>query len=118
VGLAKTDDAASDSILYRSHTMLVEMELPKAFSLRDENEFLPIQHLLARANPKLMVIQVATGKHVNGGCTVLWGLMHLEDQPLTKQNVEAALEEAGFDFTHGSIQPLDLLTRQPEKATP
>jgi hypothetical protein len=27
------------------------IELPKAFSVRDEHEFLPIQHLLARLNP-------------------------------------------------------------------
>ena len=29
------------------------IELPKAFSVRDEHEFLPIQHLLARLNPQL-----------------------------------------------------------------
>jgi hypothetical protein len=97
--------------------MLVEMGLPKAFSLRDENEFFPIQHLLARANPNLIVTQVATGMHVNGGCTVLWGLMYLAEQSLTKQDVEAALEEAGFDFTHGSIQPLGFSIGKPEKAT-
>jgi len=87
--------------------MLVEMDLPKAFSLRDENEFFPVQHLLARVNPGLMVVQVATGMHVNGGCTVFWGLVYMDGQPLTKKDVETALTEAGFDFTHGSMQASD-----------
>jgi len=40
--------------------MQAKAELPKAFSVRDEHGFLPIQHLMARLNPKLMVKQVAT----------------------------------------------------------
>lgn len=44
--------------------MHAKMELPKAFSVRDEHEFLPIQHLMARLNPNVVVKQVATG----GGC--------------------------------------------------
>ena len=35
--------------------MQTQIELPKAFSIRDENEFLPIQHLMARLNPNLGV---------------------------------------------------------------
>ena len=54
--------------------MHTKVELPKAFSVRDEHEFLPFQHLMARLNPKLMVKEVATGVHVNGGGTVLLGL--------------------------------------------
>jgi hypothetical protein len=37
------------------------MKLPAAFSVRDDHEFFPIQHLMARMNSKLMVVQVATG---------------------------------------------------------
>lgn len=76
------------------------VNLPKAFSVRDENEFLPIQHLMTRMNPKLVVTQVGTGVHINGGCTVFWGLIYLEGQPLGKQDMDAALAEAGFDFRH------------------
>jgi hypothetical protein len=96
--------------------MLLEMELPRAFSLRDENEFYPIQHLMAKLNPEVMVVQVATGMHVNGGCTVFWGLVYLESQPISRTDVEDALKEAGFDFTHGSIQRLDFLTGQRKEA--
>ena len=51
--------------------MLTKVQLPKAFSVRDEHEFYPMQHLMAQLNPDLMVKQVATGVHVNGGGTVL-----------------------------------------------
>jgi hypothetical protein len=93
----------------RSKTMLVDLDLPKAFSLRDENEFFPVQHLLARMNPGLIVAQVATGTHINGGCTVFWGLAYMKDQPPGEDEVNAALKEAGFDFEHGSIQSLDVV---------
>ena len=63
--------------------MHAKVELPKAFSVRDEHEFLPIQHLMARLNPKLRVKEVATGVHVNGGGTVFWGLVYLNDKPPT-----------------------------------
>ena len=39
--------------------MHTKVELPKAFSVRNEREFLPIQHLMARLNPKLLVRQIA-----------------------------------------------------------
>lgn len=85
--------------------MPATIDLPKAFSVRDDHEFYPIQHLVARLNPDLMVSHVATGVHVEGGCTVFWGLVHLKDEPLTEQQVKTALAEAGFDVAHnGSIQ--------------
>ncbi|MGA2035725.1 MAG: hypothetical protein ABSG68_26040 [Thermoguttaceae bacterium] len=80
--------------------MQATVQVPTAFSVRDDHEFFPIQHLMARLNPKLMVKQVATGMHVNGGCTVLWGLVYLEGQPPTNEEVRAVLAEAGFDFRH------------------
>ncbi len=83
--------------------MHAKIELPKAFSVRDENEFLPIQHLMARLNPKLTVKQVATGRHVNGGSTVFWGVVCLNGEPPSKQQVETALREAGFDFAHNVL---------------
>jgi hypothetical protein len=75
----------------RNYDMQATVRLPKAFSVRDEHELFPMQHLMARMNPKLMVVQVATGRHVNGGCTVLWGLVYLEGQRLTTEGVEDAL---------------------------
>ena len=90
--------------------MHAEVELPKAFSVRDENEFFPMQHLMARMNRKLMVIQVATGRHVSGGGTILWGLVYLEGQRLTKKDVDSALGEAGFDFNATQIVTSSLVT--------
>jgi hypothetical protein len=83
--------------------MQAKIELPKAFSVRDEHEFYPLQHLMARLNPKLMVEQVATGKHIDGGCTVFWGIVYLDDQQPSKTQVESALKEAGFDFDHNVL---------------
>ena len=83
--------------------MQTKVELPKAFSVREENEFYAFQHLMARMNPKLMVKQVATGVHVEGGCTAFWGLVYLDGQPPSKKEVEAALTEAGFDFGHNIL---------------
>ena len=83
--------------------MQTQIKLPKAFSVREENEFYAFQHLMARLNPKLMVKMVATGVHVEGGCTVFWGLVYLDSQPPSKREVEAALQEAGFDFVHNIL---------------
>ena len=58
-----------------------KVELPKAFSVRDEHEFVPIQHLMARLNPQFVVKQIATGVHVDGGSTVFWGLVYLKSEP-------------------------------------
>lgn len=80
----------------------VKVHLPKAFSVREEHEFYPVQHLTARLNPRLRVVQVATGMHVHGGCNVLWGIVYHESTLPTRKEVEAALREAGFDFTHSN----------------
>jgi len=47
--------------------MKATIELPKAFSVRDDRELPLIKDLMARLNPKLLVAQVATGVHVDGG---------------------------------------------------
>jgi hypothetical protein len=95
--------------------MKAKVELPKAFSVRDKQEFVPTQHLLRRMNPKLIVKQVATGVHVDGGGTVFWGLVYLEGEPPGKKKVEAALREAGFDFAHNVLtQVASVLTDHSE----
>jgi len=80
-----------------------KVELPKAFSVRDEHEFHPIQHLMARLNPQFLVKQVATGVHVDGGGTVFWGIVYLNGEPPSKLKVDQALREAGFDFAHNVL---------------
>lgn len=91
--------------------MDVAVKVPAAFSVRDENEFYAFQHLMARLNPQLVVTPVATGMHINGRCTVFWGLVHSSKVPLTKEDVEKALREAGFDFKHSAqLHRLDLAT--------
>ncbi|MEI8374917.1 MAG: hypothetical protein WCJ35_19000 [Planctomycetota bacterium] len=83
--------------------MHTKIELPKAFSVRDEHEFHPIQHLMARLNPMLLVKQVATGVHVDGGGTVFWGIVYQNGDPPSKLKVEQALREAGCDFAHNVL---------------
>ena len=78
--------------------MQVNIHLPSAFSVHDENEFFAFQHLLARMNAQIRVAQVATGVHVNGGCTVYWGVVHHDQQVVTKDDIKQALAAAGFDF--------------------
>ncbi len=91
--------------------MKTQVDLPKAFSVRDEHEFYPIEHLLARLNPELRVVRVATGRHLSGGHTVFWGMVHLDGQLPTRKAVEAALNEAGFDFGHNILtQTADVWT--------
>ena len=95
--------------------MQTKIDLPKAFSVRDEHEFYAFQHLMARLNPKLLVKQVATGVHVDEGCTVHCGLVYLDGQPPSKKEVEAALTEAGFDFGHNILtQTAYVLTKLPD----
>jgi len=84
--------------------MQTDVQLPTAFSVQNEDEFYPIQHLLARMNPRLMVEQVATGMHRNGCHTVLWGLVYPADAQLTQADVEEALARAGFDTDRGVLQ--------------
>jgi hypothetical protein len=83
--------------------MHAKIDLPKAFSVRDEHEFLPVQHLMARLNKQLVAKEVATGVHVDGGGTVHWGLVYLKGKPPDKKTVENALREAGFDFVHNVL---------------
>ena len=86
--------------------MEATVQLPKAFSVRDERELPLVQELMARLNSKLLVAQVATGVHVDGGYTVNWGLVYLDGNPLTDADVAAALKEAGLDAQHNAeIQP-------------
>jgi hypothetical protein len=83
--------------------MHMKIELPKAFAVRDGHEFLPIQHLMARLNPELLVKEVATGMHVDGGGTMHWGLVYLNGNPPSKKKEEIALRAAGFDFGHNVL---------------
>lgn len=86
--------------------MKATVELPKAFSVRDDRELPLVQDLMSRLNPKLLVTQVATGVHIDGGCTVNWGLVYMDGQPPTDADVAAALKEAGLDAQHNAeIQP-------------
>ena len=82
--------------------MQATIDLPKAFSVRDVNELPLIQDLVARLNPNLLAMQVATGMHVDGGYTVNWGLVYLEGQPITDEQLQAALTEAGLDIEHNA----------------
>jgi hypothetical protein len=82
--------------------METTIEVPKAFSVRDDHEFLAFKHLMARLNPRLRVRQVGMGLHVNSGFTVFWGLVSLENQRVTPQEFHDALAEAGFDFGHSA----------------
>ena len=82
--------------------METTIEVPKAFSVRDDNEFLAFKHLAVRLNPQLRVRQVGMGLHVNSGFTVFWGLVSLENQRITPEEFHEALEAAGFDFEHSA----------------
>ena len=82
--------------------MKATIDLPRAFSVRDDRELPLIQDLMARLNPKLLVAQVATGVHITGGYTVNWGLVYMEGQPPTDEDVAAALKEAGLDAQHNA----------------
>jgi hypothetical protein len=82
--------------------MKATIELPKAFSAREERELPLVQDLMTRLNPKLLVVQVATGVHIDGGYTVNWGLVYMEGQRLTDADVAAALKDAGLDAQHNA----------------
>jgi hypothetical protein len=98
----------------RSHAMQATIELPKAFSASDDREFSMIQHLMERLNPKLLVVQVATGVNVRGGSTVHWGIVYLEGDSLQEKDVQTALEEAGLDSQHNAeIHALQMWDNDP-----
>ncbi len=82
--------------------MEAAVELPKAFSVRDDRDLPLLQELMARLNPKLLVVQVATGVHVDGGYTVNWGLVYLDGHPPSEEETAAALKEAGLDAQHNA----------------
>lgn len=82
--------------------MQATVELPKAFSVSHDREFQLVKDLMTRLNTKLLVAQVATGVHVDGGSTVNWGLVYLDGQPLSEKEMHAALAEAGLDFQHNA----------------
>ena len=82
--------------------MKATVELPKAFSVRDDRELPLIRDLMARLHPMLLVAQVATGVHIDGGYTVNWGLVYMDGQPLTDADVAVALKEAGLDAQHNA----------------
>jgi hypothetical protein len=88
--------------LTRIRTMLVSIELPKAFSVRDEREFAIVSDLVARMHPQLVVAEVAKGVHIHGGATVHWGVVHVAGQSLVENDVQSALQEAGLDFQHNA----------------
>ena len=88
--------------------MQITVQVPKAFSVRDENEFHAFQHLMARMHPDLRVHQVATGVHVNGGCTVFWGIVSVAGQKLSPDQLATALQEAGFDARRSGALPTGL----------
>lgn len=86
--------------------MKVTIDLPKAFSVRDDREIPLVQDLVSRLNPKLLAAQVATGVHIEGGYTVNWGIVYMDGEPITDEDVAAALREAGLDARHNAeIQP-------------
>jgi hypothetical protein len=90
--------------------METTIQIPKAFSVRDDNEFLAFKHLIARLNPLLRVRQVGMGLHVDSRCTVFWGLVSLENQRVTRDEFDHALREAGFDFDHNAMQVVEYET--------
>jgi hypothetical protein len=83
--------------------MHAKIDVPLAFSVRNEDEFLHLQQRMTKLNPQFVVKQVTTGVHVNGGGTVVWGLVYLNEEPPSKKQVEMALREAGFDFAHNVL---------------
>jgi uncharacterized protein YhaN len=95
-----SDDSANTIKMFDVDSMT---KLPKAFSVRDDHEFLPMRHLLERMNPKIVLKQVAYGVHVNGREAVYWGIAHLRGKPPTKKEIDGALSEAGFDFARNAF---------------
>jgi len=82
----------------------VTVNLPKAFSVRDDHEFTAHAHLVARMHPSLKVKPVAQGIHVNGGPTVFWGIVYHAEEIPNDDAVNEALVEAGFDTSHNGSQ--------------
>jgi kynurenine formamidase len=64
-----------------------KLELPKAFSVRDKHEFLPIRHLMARLNPQLFVSLVLA---INFACSA----------PASEGNVSPAVKDDAGILVH------------------
>ena len=97
-------DDRSDNLRWQGSVMETTIEIPKAFSVRDDHEFLAFKHLMARLNPHLRVRQVGMGLHVRSGHTVFWGLVSVEGQRVSREEFDQALQDAGFDFEHHAAQ--------------
>jgi hypothetical protein len=82
--------------------MQATIELPRAFSVRDDREFPLVRDLMLRLNSKLLIVEVGTGMHLTGDSTVHWGLVYLDGQRLTDKQVHDALADAGLDFKHSA----------------
>lgn len=80
--------------------MQITLELPLAFSVRDDHEISIIQDLVQRIDARLVVILAATGMHKSGGATVNWGVIHLAGPVPGESLIQAALQKAGFDARH------------------
>jgi hypothetical protein len=59
--------------------------------------------MLQRLHPGLLVQEVGTGIHLNGGPTVYWGLVYIKGQSLVDADITKCLEHAGFDFRHNKL---------------
>ena len=84
--------------------MHTKVELPKAFSVRDEHEFLPDSALDGAAESRS-----SWSSKWRRACMwtaaepSFWGLVYLNGEPPSKKKVENALREAGFDFVHNVL---------------
>lgn len=80
--------------------MDVRLNLPVAFSVRDQHEFQSHRDVLTRLNPDLIVREIATGIHINGGPTVYWGIVYVKGQEIADGEITSALKLAGYNFAH------------------
>ena len=85
--------------------MQITIELPKAFSVRDVRELTFVQDLMTRLNSQVLVAQVATGIHIDGGPTAVWALVYMDGQPPKEAEIFNALREAGLDMQHNAEIP-------------
>jgi len=76
----------------------VTITVPKAFSVRDEAEFLAFQHLMTRLNPDLCVVEIAQGLHKDGGATKFWGAVFCREAMPSDSELAQVLEDAGLDY--------------------
>ena len=84
--------------------METTIQVPKAFSVRDDHEFLAFKHLMARLNPQLRVRQVGMGLHVDSGYTVFWGLVSFGGPAGGPRGVRRGPPRSGLDFDHHAAQ--------------